>query len=103
MTNENTIMKLNEMRLTTMTEIYINQSSSSNTDYQDLSFDDRFSMLVEIEYSKRKSNKLDRLIKHAAFRYSHACVEDIEYLPDRKLDKLITASGMYQPCQLYYH
>lgn len=85
MTNENTIMKLNEMRLTTMAETYINQSS--NADYQDLSFDDRFSMLVDIEYSKRKSNKLDRLIKHADFRYSHACVEDIEYLPDRKLDK----------------
>ncbi|THE13178.1 AAA family ATPase [Bacillus timonensis] len=85
MTNDNTIVKLNEMRLSAMAETYINQLS--NPDYQDLSFDDRFSLLVDIEYSKRKNNKLDRLIKTANFRYSNACVEDIEYLPDRKLDK----------------
>ncbi|WP_173916902.1 IS21-like element helper ATPase IstB [Halobacillus sp. Marseille-Q1614] len=85
MTNENTIMKLNEMRLNAMADTYINQRS--NPDYQDLSFDDRFSLLVDIEYSKRKSNKMDRLIRNANFRYSQACVEDIEYHPDRKLDK----------------
>lgn len=85
MTNDNTIVKLNEMRLSAMAETYINQLS--NPDYQDLSFDDRFSLLVDIEYSKRKNNKLDRLIKTANFRYSNACVEDVEYLPDRKLDK----------------
>ncbi len=85
MANENTIMKLNEMRLSGMAETYLNQLS--NADYQDLSFDERFSLLVDIEYSKRKNNKLDRLIRNANFRYSNASVEDIEYLPDRKLDK----------------
>lgn len=85
MTSENTIMKLNEMKLTAMAENYLNQLS--NADYKDLSFDDRFSLLVDIEYSKRKNSKLERFIRNANFRYSHACVEDIEYLPDRKLDK----------------
>lgn len=85
MTSENTIMKLNDMKLTTMAETYLNQLS--NADYKGLSFDDRFSLLVDIEYSKRKNNKLERFIRNGNFRYSHACVEDIEYLPDRKLDK----------------
>lgn len=90
MTNDNTITKLNDMKLTTMAENYLNQLT--NADYQELSFDDRFSLLVDIEYSKRKNNKLDRLIKNATFRYSNACVEDIEYFPDRKLDKTLILS-----------
>lgn len=85
MTTENTIMKLNDMRMVGMAESYLNQLS--NADYQGLSFDDRFSLLVDIEYSRRNNNKLDRLVKNANFRYSSACIEDIEYLPDRKLDK----------------
>ena len=85
MTTDNTIMKLNDMKLTAMAESYLNQLS--NIDYQGLSFDDRFSLLVDIEYSRRNNNKLDRLIKNANFRYSSACIEDIEYHPDRKLDK----------------
>lgn len=85
MTNENTIAKLNEMRMTGMAESFLNQLSDHN--YQDLSFDERFSLLVDVEYARRKNNKLHRLMKGAGFRYSNACVEDIEYLPDRKLDK----------------
>lgn len=73
------------MRLSAMADTYVKQLG--NRDYSDLSFDDRFGMLVDIEHSKRKNSKLDRLISQAHFRYSNACVEDIEYLPDRKLDK----------------
>ena len=35
----------------------------------------------------RKNNKLSRLIKKAEFRFTQACVEDIEYHTDRRLDK----------------
>lgn len=66
---------------------YLNQLSDA--DYSELSFDDRFGLLVDIEYSRRNNNKFDRLVKNANFRYSNACVEDIEYLPDRKLDKAL--------------
>jgi len=85
MINQSTITKLNEMRLTAMADSYNNQLSDAK--YQELSFEERFGLMVDIEWSRRKSNKLARLIKRAEFRFSQACIEDIEYYPDRKLDK----------------
>jgi DNA replication protein DnaC len=96
MTNENTLGKLHDMRLSAMAEQYNSQLLEAK--YNDLSFEDRFSLLVDVEWARRRNNKLDRLIKNAGFRYSHACIEDIEYHPDRKLDKtqiLRLASGNY--------
>ena len=45
-----------------------------------------------------KSNTLQKLMKQSAFRYPNACMEDIEYLPDRNLDKsllLELSTGRY--------
>ena len=85
MISEQTITKLNEMKLTKMAEAYRDQLL--NKEHQMLSFDDRFSLMVDMEWSKRQNNKLERIISLAQLRYHHACIEDIEYYPDRKLDK----------------
>ena len=53
----------------------------------DLSFEDRFGILVDAEWAARLSNRLKRLIRSAGYPIQGACVEDIEYLPERKLDK----------------
>lgn len=95
MINE-TFRKLKEMKLTAMAESYENQISSS--DYKNMTFDDRFNLMVDQEYYRRKSNKLNRLIKQAGFSEPTASIEDIEYHPDRNLDKnliLKLASGNY--------
>lgn len=79
-----------------MVEAYKEQAS--NKEFQKMSFEDRFSLLVDLEHSRRKSNKLQRLIKAATFLNSKACIEDIEYYEDRRLDKemiLKLASGLY--------
>lgn len=55
--------------------------------YQELSFEERVGIMVDLEWARRKSNKLLRLIKDAEFRYPQASIEDIEYHADRKLDK----------------
>ncbi|MCW2277574.1 BrxA family protein [Heliophilum fasciatum] len=47
----------------------------------------RFGMIVDHEWGKRRSNKLKKLIRTAAFRCPNACMEDIEYHEDRKLNK----------------
>jgi DNA replication protein DnaC len=52
-----------------------------------LSFEDRFSMLVDKEWDQRRNTKLAKLIRMAEFRHPNACMEAIEYHPDRKLDK----------------
>lgn len=85
MINETTIAKLNEMRLASMADSYREQLQ--DTSYQELSFEERFGLIVDLEWSRRKNNKLSRLIKKADFRFNQACVEDIEYHSDRKLDK----------------
>src|SRR5690625_3732447 len=94
--NEQTLTKLHEMKLRGMEEAYKEQAS--NKEFQKMSFEDRFSLLVDLEHSRRKSNKLQRLIKAATFINSNASIEDIEYHEDRKLDKeliLKLANGTY--------
>ena len=56
MMNEQTLTKLHEMKLGGMAESYKEQAL--NKDFQKMSFEDRFSLLVDLEYSRRKSNKL---------------------------------------------
>ena len=65
MLNEETVRKLIEMRMSAMAESYSEQMT--NTGYQDMAFEDRFNLLVDHEYSRRKSNTLQRLIKQAHF------------------------------------
>lgn len=94
--NEQTLNKLHEMKLSGMAEAY--EEQASKRDFQKMNFDERFSLLVDLEHSRRKSNKLQRLIQAASFLNSNACIEDIEYHADRRLNKeliLKLASGTY--------
>lgn len=85
MRNEETLRKLIEMRLSGMAELY--QEQADNPDYEDMSFDQRFKLMIDNEYSRRQSSKLMRLIKQATFSDPDASVEEIEYYPDRHLNK----------------
>ena len=55
--------------------------------YDSVPFEDRVGMLIDRQWDSMKSNALLKLMKQASFRYPNACMKDIEYLPDRKLDK----------------
>ncbi|MCW2279542.1 ATP-binding protein, partial [Heliophilum fasciatum] len=85
MINQVTIDKLHEMRLSAMAEAFTSQTGDNA--YRGLTFEERFGMIVDHEWGKRRSNKLQKLIRTAAFRYPNACMEDIEYHEDRKLNK----------------
>ena len=54
---------------------------------RNISFEDRFGMLVDIEYSNRKSNSLKRLIRNAGFDQPDAYIGDINYTSGRKLNR----------------
>ena len=58
MTTQSTMDKLIEMRLTAMSDAFRTQISDPKM--KEISFEDRFGMLVDIEYSNRKSNSLKR-------------------------------------------
>ncbi|HSV31245.1 MAG TPA: IS21-like element helper ATPase IstB [Atribacteraceae bacterium] len=89
MINAITINKLNEMRLTAMAESYRHQLQESS--FEALTFEERFSLMVDAEWARRKNNRLTKLIRKADFQQSEACIENIEYHADRKLDKTLIA------------
>jgi len=89
MLNENTVTKLHEIRLGVMAQHFRQQLL--NPAMNEMAFEERFGLLVDAEWSARKSNRLKRLIKNAGYAISGACIEDIAYHADRKLDKALIA------------
>lgn len=85
MLNNTTKSKLQEMKLSIMSRAF--EKQEKDTAFAALSFEERFGLIVDAEWDERRNRRLTRLTKRADFVYSNACVEDIEYLPDRKLDK----------------
>lgn len=85
MVNQITINKLIEMRLTALADAFRNQMNDPKM--KDVPFDDRLGMLVDIEYTSRKNNRLRRLIRNAEFEQSDASIMDINYTAGRKLNK----------------
>jgi len=68
MTNEETIGKLIEMRLTAMASAFREQLNSP--DMTSLSFEERLGLLTDIEWTSRKNNRLKKLIQKAKFDQS---------------------------------
>ncbi len=85
MIDQTTINKLHEMKLSSMAEGFRNQMQDQAL--AGLTFEERFGLIVDIEWSKRKNNRLARLIQNADLAETGACIENIEYSVDRKIDK----------------
>ena len=85
MTNQITIDKLTGMRLTAMADAY--RHNIADKKMADVPFEDRFGMLVDIEYQSRKNNRLKRLIKLAEFDQPDASIVDVDYTSGRKLNR----------------
>jgi DNA replication protein DnaC len=85
MLQNTTVDKLIEMRLTAMADLFKIQWQDPSM--KELSFEDRFGLLVDAEYNRRKDNRLKRLIKQAGFEQPDATIADIDYHSGRKLDQ----------------
>ncbi len=85
MLSENTLSKLYEMRLNSMAQSFRDQMT--DTAYVCMQFEERFGLLVDSEWNKRRTNRLKNLIRKAEYAYPQACIEDINYAPERHLDK----------------
>jgi len=86
MVNQATIETLKQMRLGTMASTF-NEQLKNPEKYKDFNFEERFGLIIDAEWTKRQNKKLERYIKKARFAEPYASIEDIEYYPDRKLDK----------------
>jgi len=81
---EQTIVRLRELKLTSMAQAYEQQLGQPGR--SDLSFEDRFGLLVEFEAAERESRKLRRLVKAAGLPEA-AALEDVDHHAGRELDK----------------
>jgi DNA replication protein DnaC len=92
MLDHNTVSKLREMKMGVMASAF--NSQLGDNAFHELSFEERVGLMVDAEWTARKNNRLNRLIRGAGFSMPEASLEDIEYHPDRELDKaLITRLG----------
>ena len=87
MLSNSTVSKLQDMKLSAMAVSFQKQLDDRIT--VELSFEDRFGLLVDAEWISRKNNRMKRLIRRADYAFPGACIEDIEYHADRQLDKAL--------------
>ena len=87
MTNQITVDKLLEMRLSAMSDAFLIQLNDPQM--QEVPFEDRFGMLVDAEYTNRRINSLKRLIQGAAFDQPEAHISAIDYTSGRKLNRTL--------------
>jgi len=86
MTRGETDRKLRAMRLSTMATEYYRQLSDDQV--QVLPFEDRFQMMVDLEFQARAKRKLDRLLRQSGILDRDACIADFYYGDERDLSRL---------------
>jgi len=87
---------MNDLHLGAMAKEFERQISDPAC--QSLSIEDRIAMMVDLQWHCRVDSRVNRALKKAKLGIPGACVEDILYNADRKLDKgLVTklASCLY--------
>lgn len=86
MLNEQTLEKLYAMKLNGMAEAFKEQLNQTSMD--DLSFEERFSLLVDHLWSWREDRRMGRLLSNAKLKLN-ACIEDIDFKSPRGMDKSV--------------
>jgi DNA replication protein DnaC len=84
MLNEQTIEKLYHMKLNGMAEAFKEQLQQP--DLSDLSFQERFALLVDRHWTWKEDRRMRRLLSHAKLKIN-ACIEDIDFRAPRGLKK----------------
>ena len=77
MLNQATMDMLTAMKMTAMAAEFANQLKDPT--FNELGFEERLGLLVNAEWNRRQSNKLNRFIRNARFAVPSATVEGIEY------------------------
>lgn len=85
MIDQSTTDMLKSMKMGTMASEF--EAQLADPAFNELGFEERFGLIVNAEWNRRQSNKLNRYIREAQFSVPSACVEGIEYYEDRQLDK----------------
>ena len=86
--------QLTQMNLSAMRGEYQRQEELPAT--ADLGFDERFSMIVQAQFDKRKNNRIKRALKEAALREPSATLSELDFSEGRNLSRhqIAQLSGM---------
>jgi DNA replication protein DnaC len=86
MLNQQTIQKLHVMKLIGMAEAF--QEQSAQPDMDRLSFEERFGLIVDRQWTWKENCRMQRYLKNAKLKLN-AYVEDIDYKSSRGLDQSV--------------
>src|SRR5690349_20141140 len=86
MLNQQTIEKLYTMRMRGMADAFAQQQEDPQS--TQLSFEERFALLVDRQWSWRQNRALERRLREGRLQ-GPACVEDIDFRAARGLDKQV--------------
>lgn len=98
MLHEPTKTKLYEMKLNGMAEAYEEQRAQPRS--AELSFDERFGLLVERQWLWRENRALATRLSHARLKQP-ACIEDLDFSVSRGLQRAIIEQ--LSPCDWVPH
>ena len=84
MLTQPTIDKLNAMRLYAMAHAF--QEQAANPNMAQLSFEERFGLIVDHQMTVLENTRMQSRLKAAKLRLS-ACIEDLDFRPDREIDR----------------
>ena len=83
---EPTLEKLYDMKLNGMAQAFKEQLHHPSLN--DLSFDERFSLLVDQQWTWEEERKMKRLLQNAKLKLN-ACIEDIDFKAPRGIDRSV--------------
>jgi len=86
MLNQPTLEKLHALRLVGMAEAF--RAQAEQPDLTQLSFEERFALLVDQQWTWKQNRALARRLAHARLRH-RASVEDIDFRSPRGLDRAL--------------
>ena len=89
MLNQHTIEKLYTMHMRGMADAFHQQQEDPQT--TQLSFEERFALLVDRQWNWRQNRALERRLRDARLQ-GPACIEDIDFRATRGLDKQVVRS-----------
>src|SRR6516165_3635246 len=92
MLNQQTIEKLYAMRMRGMADAFTQQQEDPGS--TQLSFEERFAMLVDRQWDWRQNRALERRLRDGRLQ-GPACVEDIDFRAARGLDKQTVRSLLH--------
>jgi DNA replication protein DnaC len=85
-----TIEHLHALHLSAMAQAFEQQRGSSQ--HAELSFEDRFGLLVETEWTAREQRRLTQRLRQAKPRYPGAAPEDVDFTTPRGLPREVVLS-----------